>query len=182
LANQFFTLDFVVAFQYKEEAEEFHKELKERLKEFGLEVAEEKTRVLRFNKNDKQGSSTFDFLGFEFRWIINKEGKDVITRRTSRKKFRAAVANFKDWIKRSRSFRLESLMKTLKAKYRGHGNYYGVIGNSKSLNDYYQQTQKLLYKWLNRRSQRLSYNWESFNQMLDSFGIEGPHIVEKRNV
>ena len=174
--------DFVVAFQYKEEAQEFHKELEERLKEFGLEVAEEKTRVLRFSKDDKQGSSTFDFLGFEFRWITNKEGKDVITRRTSRKKFRAAVARFKDWIKRSRSFRLGLLMKTLKAKYRGHGNYYGVIGNSESLNDYYRQTQKLLFKWLNRRSQRLGYDWNGFNQMLKSFGIEGPRIVEKRNV
>jgi len=174
--------DFVAAFQYREEAEKFYRELSDRLRKVGLEVATEKTKVLLFSRFYQKESRAFDFLGFEFRWRTNDRGKNVIQRRTSRKKFRASVVRFKEWIKRSRSARLGALVMILKAKYRGYWNHYGVIGNMKSLQDYHQQTLRLMYKWLNRRSQRLSYDWNGFNQMLKSFGVEGPRIVEKRTV
>jgi hypothetical protein len=51
-------------------------------------------------------------------------------------------------------------MATLRAKYRGYWNYYGVIGNFAGLRKFQYRTERILFKWLNRRSQRKSYNWE----------------------
>ncbi len=171
--------DFICAFQYKNEAESFYKELEGRLNKFNLEVATEKTNVIPFSRFEKGDDRSFDFLSFEFRWGVSRKGKRIVTRRTSRKKLRESVANFTDWIKRHRGLKLRVLIKKLNAKYRGYWNYYGVIGNYASLMDFDKQTKLLLFKWLNRRSQRLSYNIRTFAQMLESVGLEQPRITEK---
>ena len=171
--------DFICAFQYKEEAETFYRELGARLNKFKLEFAPEKTNVIPFCRFTKGNDLSFDFLSFEFRWGVSRKGKRIVTRRTSRKKLRESVANFTDWIKKNRCVRLRLLIKKLNAKYRGYWNYYGVIGNYVSLMDFYKQTKDLLFKWLNRRSQRRSYNEKTFVQMLISVGIEQPRITEK---
>ncbi|MCP3686359.1 MAG: group II intron reverse transcriptase/maturase [bacterium] len=171
--------DFVAAFESKKEAEKFYEELKERLKKFGLELNPEKTRVILFSRSKKEESETFDFLGFEYRWGKSLKGKDKVGLRTSRNKLRASVANFAKWIKKNRHIKKSKLLKTLKAKYRGYWNYYGVIGNYESLQQFHYQTQKLLYKWLNRRSQKKSMSWKSFNQMMWHLKDVRPRITEQ---
>jgi len=101
-----------------------------------------------------------------------------VQRRTSRKKLRGAVARFTEWIKAERHRSLGELMGTLTAKYTGHWNYYGVIGNSKSLNRCCYETRRILFKWLNRRSQRRSYTWKAFNRLLQRFKVTPPRVVE----
>jgi hypothetical protein len=64
------------------------------------------------------------------------------------------------------------------AKFQGHWNYYGVISNSSSLQDRWYHAKRLVYKWLNRRSQRRSYNWKTFEAMWQTLGIPMPRIVE----
>jgi RNA-directed DNA polymerase len=171
--------DFICAFQYKEEAETLYRDLGGRLNKFNLEVAPEKTNIIEFGRTAKGNDSSFDFLSFEFRWGVSRKGKRIVTRRTSRKKLRASVANFTDWIRKNRSTKLRLLIKKLNAKYRGYWNYYGVIGNYASLMDFYQQTKDLLFKWLNRRSQRLSYSKETFARMLETMRVVQPRIMEK---
>ena len=171
--------DFVCAFQYKQDAELFYQQLNERLGKFGLEVAPEKTRILPFSRNRPKQSETFDFLGFEFRRAISRKSKPIITRRTSRKKLAASTATFTEWIKTNRNKKISKLMATLRAKYRGYWNYYGVIGNYLSLKTFYYRTVRILFKWLNRRSQRLSYNWAGFQDLLRQFLIPAPKITEK---
>jgi hypothetical protein len=124
-------------------------------------------------------SETFDFLGFEFRCTISRNCKPIIRRRTSRKKLRASIAAFTEWIKTKRNEKVSKLMTTLRAKYRGYWNYYGVIGNYGSLKTFYYRTRRILFKWLNRRSQRLSYNWAGFEDLLNQFLIPAPKITEK---
>jgi len=171
--------DFVCAFQYKQDAELFYEQLNGRLGKFGLEVAPEKTRLLLFSKKMVKQSKTFDFLGFEFRRGISRNFKPIIKRRTSREKLRASIASFTEWIKTNRNKKISKLMTTLRAKYRGYWNYYGVIGNYGSLKALYYQTRRILFKWLNRRSQRLSYNWAGFKDLLNQFMIPAPRITEK---
>jgi RNA-directed DNA polymerase len=171
--------DFVCAFQFKEDAEMFYASLGDRLKKFNLEVAPEKTNIIPFGRHQEGSSLFFDFLSFEFRWGVSLKGKKIVTRRTSRKKLRNSVANFTDWIKKNRCVKLKLLIKKLNSKYRGYWNYYGVIGNYSSLAIFYKQTKDLLFKWLNRRSQRISYNRKTFDQMLDSMNIAKPRITEK---
>lgn len=171
--------DFICAFQYKNEAESFYKELGGRLIQFNLELAPEKTNIIPFGRFAKGDDMSFDFLSFEFRWKMSRRGKRIVTRQTSRKKLRESVAKFTDWIKRHRCLKLRLLIKKLNSKYRGYWNYYGVIGNYESLMSFYNQTKVLLFKWLNRRSQRQSYNIRTFAQMLESVGLERPRITEK---
>lgn len=171
--------DFVCAFQYKQDAELFYQQLNGRLGKFGLEVSPEKTRILPFSRRMLKQSETFDFLGFEFRRALSRKLKPIIKRRTSRKKLRASIAAFTGWIKTNRNKKISTLMRTLTAKYRGYWNYYGVIGNYGSLKTFYYRTVRILFKWLNRRSQRLSYNWAGFQDLLKQFLIPAPMITEK---
>jgi len=171
--------DFVGLFQVQADAEAFYAGIKGRLEKFHLEVAADKTKVLYFSRYSKVEDVAFEFLSFEYRWGVSRNGMRIVKRRTSRKKLRLSVANFTQWIKENRHRGLKWLMKTLNSKYRGYWNYYGVIGNYASLIDFFEQTKKILFKWINRRSQRLSYNWDSFLQMLDGVGIVYPRITEK---
>lgn len=170
--------DFVCAFQYREDAMRFKQELPARLEKFGLEVAEEKTKMHRFSRFGGDDNGKFDFLGFEFRWIKRRSGKHGVQRRTSVKKKRGSIANFSQWIKENRHKPMAKLMRTVSSKLRGYWNYYGVRGNMNSLSQVYHECKKLLFKWLNRRSQRRSYTWEGFTDMLKHYRIPRPCITE----
>ncbi len=84
--------DFVCAFQYAEDAERFYRTLPKRLKKFNLEVAEEKTRLLRFSRFHRGLKNRFCFLSFEFYWDSDKQGKPRLFRRTGRMRLQTAPA------------------------------------------------------------------------------------------
>jgi Retron-type reverse transcriptase len=92
--------DFVCAFQFEDDAKRFYKALGLRLEKYGLAFAEEKTRIIRFSRLYTDDNTWFEFLGFEFRWGTNRAGKPQIQRRTSRKKYRNSLKNFKEWCKK----------------------------------------------------------------------------------
>jgi len=168
--------DFVCGFGRAEEAQRFYGELEERLRKFGLELAAGKTRVIPFSRY-RRGETSFDFLGFEFRWGTDREGQARLKRRTSRKKFRNSVKRVAEWCKQNRHRRVGEQFQRLNAKLRGYYNYYGVRGNYASLNEFFQQVQRLHLKWLNRRSQRQSYNWAGYRELLRHFALARPRIV-----
>ena len=76
---------------------------------------------------------------------------------------------------------MADLFAILNAKLRGYYNYYGVIGNTRSLREFYKQARRILFKWLNRRSQRKSYNWRGFDELCRYYGIEHPRITERKS-
>jgi RNA-directed DNA polymerase len=169
--------DFVCAFEHKEEAERFLLELAPRLKKFNLKIAADKTRIIEFKRNDTK--PRFDFLGFEFRWSRDRKGRPHLKRRTSRKKLRQSLMNFKEWLKEHRSLRIRELFRKLNSKLRGYFNYYGVIGNSRSLHEFYGQVVHMLQKWLSRRSQRGRVNWQRVKRMMERFDMVKPFINEQ---
>jgi group II intron reverse transcriptase/maturase len=169
--------DFMCAFQYQEDAERFYRVLDKRLGKFGLEVAAEKTRVIPFHRDPPTGKSRFEFLGFEFYWGKDRGGRPHLKRRTSRKKLKASLNRFAAWCRENRNLRLMILFRKLNAKLRGYFNYYGVVGNYASLNQFFWQAIRILFKWLNRRSQRRSFNWQGFQELLKHFRVEQPRIV-----
>lgn len=169
--------DYVCAFQYKSEAEAFYKALSGRLGKFGLELSQDKTRVIPFSRYYQAGKQSFDFLGFEYRWGRNRSGKEDLKRRTSRKRLQASRSKFIEWCKENRNLRIRKLFEQLNTKLRGYYNYYGVNGNSTGLNQFFYFVTQTLFKWLNRRSQRRSYNWSRFKEIMDHFKIVKPRIV-----
>jgi group II intron reverse transcriptase/maturase len=172
--------DFIVAFNRRGEAEAFARELKERLAKFGLEVAADKTKTLRFGYNGGEHNGRFDFLGFEFYWEPDRKGRPRVKRRTASKKLLAGVKKVTEWIRTHRHEPQNKLMRTLRAKLTGTWNYYGLIGNGKRMKQFYYQTCRIVFKWLNRRSQRKSLTWRAFRHLLDRFEVPPPHIVEKQ--
>jgi RNA-directed DNA polymerase len=173
--------DFVACFEYRHEAAAFEKALKDRLAKFGLEVAADKTKTLRFGHNGGPHNGRFDFLGFEFYWEPDRQGQPRVKRRTATKKWLAGMQRMRDWVKTHRHQKLSRTIKTLKAKLQGTWNYYGLIGNYRRMQLFYNATCRTLYKWLNRRSQRQSLTWSAFNRMLARFQVPPPRIVEKNH-
>ncbi len=174
-----FADDFVACFEYRHEALAFEKELQERLAKFGLELAQDKTKTLRFGRNGGPHNGRFDFLGFEFYWEPDRKGRPIVKRRTARKKWQAGIQRMKEWVKEHRHYKLAKLLKTLGAKLRGTWNYYGIIGNSRRLAQHAYAVNKALFYWLNRRSQKRSYTWRTFNRLLQRHQVPQPRVREK---
>ena len=169
--------DFVCAFEDQADAERFYSVLGQRLGKFGLELSGAKTRIIPFSRHRQAGKTSFEFLGFEFRWGKDRKGKDHLKRRTARKKLRSALKRFTAWCKENRHYRVPELFKRLNAKLRGYYNYYGVHGNAASLKEFFNKAMRILLKWLNRRSQRHSYTWQGFTAVLEHFKVARPRIV-----
>ena len=172
----------VCALQFKRDAERFYKEVGERLGKFGLELAQEKTNIISFSRFRKEEKTKFEFLGFEFRWGRSLKGKDTIKRRTAPGKLRKSLSAFTEWCKKMRNERLRRLFPKLIAKLRGYTNYYGLIGNYRSLSIFHEQVKKILYKSLNRRSQRRSFTVEEFAACWKRYGVPKPRIIESNLV
>jgi group II intron reverse transcriptase/maturase len=177
--------DFVATFQYKDDAERFLVAVKARFELFGLELEPSKTRLLEFgrfaeaNLKARGGGKpdTFDFLGFtHYCSKSHKTGMFRMKRKTARKKYTLKLKEMNLWLKQNRHLRLQDLINKLSIKLRGHYQYYGITDNAKSMENFLFETQKLLFKWLNRRSQKKSYTWDGFNQLLSFLPLAHPRI------
>ena len=173
--------DSIVCFERKTDAEAYLKALLERLAKFGLELAEEKSALVKFNRWEGDSSGKFTFLGFDFFWGKCRHNPNYwrVRRVTNAKKFHNGLKALKNWLKKSRSIPLPEIIATLKNKLRGVWNYYGVIGNSERNGRFAWFAQRLVYKWLNRRSQRRSYNMTAFMEAWARWEIPMPSVVEK---
>jgi len=169
--------DFVCAFEDQADAERFYNVLGQRLEKFGLELSGAKTRIIPFTRHRQAGKTSFEFLGFEFRWGKDRKGRDHLKRRTARKKLRASLKRFTAWCQENRHLRLPVLFQRLNAKLRGYYNYDGVLGNAASLKEFFNKAIRILLKWLNRRSQRHSYTWPGYTAVLERFKVARPRIV-----
>ena len=120
----------------------------------------------------------FDFLGYTFYCSMNTERNFYRCKvKTSRKKLRSKIRAMKEWIKNHRNMPLEWLFKKINEKLRGHYQYYAVTDNIVECKRFQRQTTWYLYKYLNRRSQKRSYNHETFfNGLLKTFRLVAPRI------
>jgi hypothetical protein len=98
--------DFVCAFKKEEGARRFYEALAERPGKFWLELSAEKTQMIPFSPKTALGETSFIFLGFEFRWGLDRKGKPHVNKRTARKNLRKSVERFELWIKDNRHRRL----------------------------------------------------------------------------
>ena len=174
--------DFVILVQYKNEAEKILKELEERLNKFGLDLSKEKTRLIEFGRYAKDKKpDTFDFLGFTHFCDKTRNGSFKVGRKTRRKKFNLSLKKMNSWLKAIRNrVKTRVWWKIVSAKLRGHFEYYGISGNYTAIKDFYQLTLRLIFKWINRRSQKKSMNWKQFINYLKYYPLPLPKI--KHNI
>jgi group II intron reverse transcriptase/maturase len=176
--------DVVAAFEHREDAERFMKELEDRLNEFGLRVNKEKTRMVEFGKEvweqgeaNQRKTGTFDFLGFTHYGTASRRGKFIMGHKTAKKKLAMSIMQTKEWLRKIRNkCRMKEWWPTLIAKLRGHYNYYGISGNMRSLRQFYSGVIRLVFKWVNRRSQKKSMNWDRYLKYLRVHPLTLPKI------
>jgi len=180
---------FLACFQYQEDAARFRNELGQRLAQFHLELETTKTRLLEFGRFAEerarrrgQRPETFDFLGFTHYCGHTGNGHFKVKRKTSGKKYRAKLKEMTEWLQRERSRTKQGkLLQQAKLKLAGHLNYYAITDNGKMCHQFSRQVTQLVYKWLNRQSQRNSYNWTRFLDALTWVQWPSVKIVHNLN-
>lgn len=171
--------DFVACFQYESEAKRFLELLQKRMTHFGMSLEEEKTRLIefgRFAESKGKKVSTFTFLGFTHYCSKSRNGKFRVKRKTSKKKFAKKCKEVHQQIKKMRAVPLVAIMKKLNQILVGYYHYYGITDNFRGISNFRYRLTKSLYYWLNRRSQKKSYTWEGFNEMMKAYPLARPKI------
>jgi group II intron reverse transcriptase/maturase len=159
--------DVVFVLRDEETANRFQSALNERIKEGGLRIHPDKTKVIPFNHRTPEGN--VDLLGWTLFWGRGwrRKGDRPLKVKTSTKSLNRSMKAFTAWIKAYRNrWPLKRLWKMAALKLRGHFNYFGVSTNGKRLNHFYHACILSLFKWLNRRSQKASFTWEKFLRKL----------------
>ena len=179
--------DFVVCFQYKDDAERFYRQLGDRMERFGLSLEKEKSRLIEFGRfaesnreRRKEGKpETFTFLGFTHYCSHSRYGKFRVKRKTSRKKFNKKIKEL-DKELRDRivicGLPFKEVVKWLNQVLVGYFHYYGITDNSVSLNCFVHHLKRRIFKKLNRRGSRNSYTWEEFHELLKNFPLAKPRV------
>lgn len=175
--------DAVICCQSNKDAQRIREALVKRLEKFKLELNEEKTKLVPFDKRlVAQGfqQGTFDFLGFTFYWGKARSGRVVPKLKTKAKTMRAKLNRVKAWIKQIKDRKpLEEIWGILIAKLRGHVNYYGVSHNATGVSKFLNGAKRIVFKWLNRRSQRKSFTWEEFEWYMTIHPLPTVRIVHR---
>ena len=175
--------DLVICCRYKEDAKRIFNVLGKRLDKYHLALNEEKTKLVNFSKSKqrsgiKQGS--FEFLGFRFYLGKSLKGATIPKLKTSGKRFRSKLNRVKLWAKDIKSKKpLGEIWKTFCAKLRGHVQYYGVSFNSNMVAKFIYEARLIIFKWLNRRSQRKSFNWNKFELFVKNHPLPAAKVVHK---
>jgi group II intron reverse transcriptase/maturase len=175
--------DFVACFELEADARIFEHALKERLKAFSLEVEPTKTALHRFGdlapalcKRDGQRRPvTFNFLGFTHYFVLRR-GRARLTRKTQRERLRKKLKALSAQLSALRTQGAGVMQMYVREHVLGHISYFGVSGNSRSVNTYVFHVERLLYRWLNRRSQRRSFDWPRYHAWLRTW-LPRPRIV-----
>jgi RNA-directed DNA polymerase len=174
--------DSLVGFECADDAQRFMQVLPKRQAKYGLRLNAAKTHLMEFGKRQarqvlRAGGQlpTLDFLGFTHYWGRSRKGQVRLKRKTAKKRLRRALMAINQWLRQARNVHpLPALWQAMGQKLRGHFNYFGVTDNSRALHRFERAAQRLLFKWLNRRSQRRSFTWESFRRYQARYPLPQP--------
>jgi group II intron reverse transcriptase/maturase len=166
--------DFLFMCQIRNEAFDVLDMLKDRFFKFGLELAEDKTRLLPFGRLEGT-KEDFDFLGFTFYNARTISGKIRVGVRTSKAKLKARRADAKAWLKTRLNKPISETMRTIANSLRGHNNYYGVNGNTAHVYKLYLYVLYMYHKILNRRDQKGKLRYEKYRRIWDYY-VQKPRV------
>jgi group II intron reverse transcriptase/maturase len=167
--------DAVLGFQYREEAEKFLEDLRERVRKFGLELHPEKTRLIEFGRyaaerREKRGEGkpeTFNFLGFTH--ICGKNhttGYFQVYRKTIGKRMAAKLKQIRQKLRERLHEKTKGTTEWLQAVVRGYFQYHAVPWNEERLKAFRHEVLHMWWWQLRRRSQRSRWTWERFQELL----------------
>lgn len=177
--------DIVLGFQYRGEAEAFLEQLRERMREFGLELHPEKTRLIEFGRfaeanRKRRGEGppeTFDFLGFTHScgktW---RGGWFKVQRRTIKKRLRSKMQEIGQKLRKRIHEKVTATGEWLRSVVRGYFNYHAVPGNFEALRTFRREVMRLWLRTLRRRTQRHRITWKQFAKLVTEY-LPVPRIL-----
>ena len=165
--------DFIVGFEHRSDAESFVRELRQRLRQFSLELHPEKTRLIEFGRfaarnRERVGRGapeTFAFLGFMHICRVHRSGKFWVQRQTLQKRMSAKLHEIKVELMRRRHQPLPEQGQWVEQVVRGYFAYHGVPGNEKRLRTFRDQVTRLWLRALQRRGQRGQTTWKRMDRL-----------------
>jgi group II intron reverse transcriptase/maturase len=177
--------DFILCFQYREDAERVLRVLHKRFARYGLSLHPEKTRLIEFGRHaaasarrrGKRKPMTFDFLGLTHVCARSRRGRFTVHVRTKRKKLGQILSRVSEWCRRHRHDPVEAQCRTLNAKLRGHYQYFGRPTNYHRLWQFYRGVRRAWHKWLNRRTRGKTLRWSAYQELLDRHPLLRPYIT-----
>jgi RNA-directed DNA polymerase len=159
--------DAVICCQYERDAERVKTALAKRLAKYGLLMNEDKTRMVKFSRQAYQQGvrvESFDFLGFTYYWGKSLKGTCLPKVKSSGKRMRIKLKRINEWAKKNRNIHPTlHFWESFCTKIAGHIRYYGVSFNTVAMKRFIHRATRIMFKWLNRRSQRRSWTWEQFD-------------------
>jgi len=171
--------DLVMGFQYRNEAERFLQALQARLAKFGLEIHQEKTRLIEFGRfaaanraaRGEGKPETFDFLGFtHICATTRKNNRFTVRRKTIAKRLQVKAKAVRVEIMWRRHEPVPEQGKWLRSVVQGHLNYYAVPGNKQSIDAFRTEVIKGWLRALRRRSQKSrSLTWERIKRLIKTW-------------
>ncbi|WP_312813926.1 group II intron reverse transcriptase/maturase [Sedimentibacter sp.] len=167
--------DFAIMFQYEDDSKKIYQALIDRFAKFGLELAIDKTRIVPFGRY-KGTKESFDFLGFRFINGRDREGSYRVHIRTSKKKLNLKRQIAKEWLTERMHKPIWQTLETLKLKLNGHVNYYGVNGNLRSVQNFFNYVKYTFYRVLRRRGQKKPIKFKDFIRIWDAAGFKPPKV------
>jgi RNA-directed DNA polymerase len=174
--------DFLIGFEYREDAERVLSVLPQRMQRYGLTLHPDKTRLVPFRRPSLEqphgkGPGTFDFLGFTLYWRKSRRGWWHLACKTRRARLRRALQAVYAWCRSHRHEALPVQHAALRSRLQGHYNYFGVNGNLKSLACLLWHARRAWHKWLGRRSQRARFTWERFLALVRDYPLPVPRVM-----
>jgi len=177
--------DFVVCFQYREDALRFHEVLQKRLGKFSLTLEPTKTKLVEFGrfaqqhagKHGRKRPETIYFLGFTLYCTRNLRGNFKVGMRTEKSRLRRSLQSLQEKMRRIRHFTIRQQVDEINGTLRGHYSYYGIGGNFRSLHKVHQIVERYWFRMLRSRSwagQR--FTWPDFHQLKERFPLLRPKL------
>lgn len=161
--------------------------LPKRFGKYGLKLHPEKTRLVRFTRppykpngksGEGRGSETFDLLGFTHYWQRSYRSRAwVVQRKTAKSRLRRAILKVAEWCRANRHLKVAEQFKALALKLRGHYQYFGLTGNRRALSQFYDADRREWHRWLNRRSERNTMDWNRYASVLQHYMLPKPVVV-----
>lgn len=163
--------DAVLCCELESDAERIRKALPKRLEKFKLKLNEMKTKMVKFSKlayvQKRHKPESFDFLGFTFYWGRTRTGSAIPKVKSSGKRMRSKLKKVNAWAKAVRNeHEILTIWSLFCKKIGGHIRYYGVSFNSEQVEKFLFQSTAIMFRWLNRRSQRKSFTWDAFQEFI----------------
>ena len=174
--------DFVLGFEYKEDAERVMEVLPKRFAKYELTIHPEKTKLVTFKRpialKKEEENGTFDFLGFTHYWSRTRNGRWTIKRKTKKKSLKKIIKSADEWIKSNRHRSIWEIIQKLKEKLRGHYQYFGVRCNTGMLDKVLRAIERKLRYWLSRRSKK-GITWDKMRRILARYSLPQPCMTQK---